>query len=113
MMKKENFVKLVNMLIDQDERDGKVHIVLGELNIEGMLAFDITDKMKSSVIEVLEEEMNDPYSKSDHGSLISWWLYDAPDAGKCLDSAWIQMENGEKIPLETPEQLYDYLLKEV
>lgn len=47
-----------------------------------------------------------------YGSVISWWLYDAPDAGKNKEFAYIELPSGFRYTLETPEQLYDYLTGE-
>jgi hypothetical protein len=111
-MKKKSFVKLINAIIRQNERDETIINSLNHFDVDGMFIFDITNDIKSDILYALEVDMDDPYMESNHGSLISWWLYDAPNAGKSDDSAWIQMKDGTKIPLETPEQLYNYLIND-
>ena len=102
MMKKQNFVNMINAVIDQQEWKNDISKALDPF-MDSMFIYDIDSKFINSILEVLENEMGDIFNN------ISWWLYDAPEAGKCKDSAWIELKSGERITLETPEQLYDFL----
>ena len=107
-MKKETFVNMINAIIDQIEKERKITETM-ESFLDGNFIIDITSEFINTILKSLEIEMQDPCINDKHGSLISWWLWDAPEAGKCKDSAWIELESGKRITLETPEQLYDYL----
>uniref|UniRef100_A0A6M3LWQ5 Uncharacterized protein n=1 Tax=viral metagenome TaxID=1070528 RepID=A0A6M3LWQ5_9ZZZZ len=104
-MKKETFVKIINAVIEQGERDNAFNSAL-EPYFESWVMNSIANQFSSEIVEALEDEMCD----SDVISVISWWLYDAPDAGRYKELAYIESDK-VKIPLETPEQLFDYLEK--
>lgn len=102
MMRKENFVKAINALIEQSERDCEFEKAL-EPFFDNYLISSLSDHLQNAVIDLLEDEMNDI------GETISWWLYDAPEAGKNKESCYIFLQDGTEITVETPEQLYDFL----
>jgi len=101
-MKKENFVKMICGIIEQNKKEHNFCNAL-EPFFDGWLVPLITSDLTNGIIDVLESEMEDEYET------ISWWLYDAPDAGKCEDSCYIILKDDSKVRLDTVEQLYDYL----
>jgi len=107
-MKKKTFVNLINAITDQMVKEDEIADKLGII-MDGSFIIDITADIVETILESLEVEMNDPCIDDPNGSIIGWWLYDAPDAGKSKDSAWVELKSGKRIPLESPEQLYDYL----
>ena len=109
MLKKENFAKLIKAVIFQIEKDRLFSSYLEEFSDSHYL-LTISEETIMSIIDVLEIEMDDPERNGLYDSIISWWLFDAPEAGKDKDSCYIETKKG-KILLETPEQLYDYLLE--
>lgn len=109
MITKESFVKLINAVIFQMEKDYKFSKSIEEF-ASTYCIMTISEEIIDVVIDVLEVEMND-LEKNLYGSFISWWLFDAPEAGKNKDSCYVETDKG-KILLETPEQLYDFLVKD-
>ena len=106
-MKKENFVALINAITAHEEKEDQFIEALAPFFDNGLI-FELTVNFRSQIIRILENEMNDPECNSIGGSIISWWLYDAPNRGREKSSAYIE-DNGVKILLETAEQLFDYL----
>jgi hypothetical protein len=43
--------------------------------------------------------------------MLRWWLFDAPNGGKCEKSAWVQTAEGEKVMLPDAGSLYEYLMR--
>ena len=101
MMKKENFVKMIECLLEQDKKNDEFEQALTPF-FDNYLVPTLTSKLEGDIIGILEDELNDKYET------ISWWLYDSPDAGKNKACSYVEVKD-IKIPLETPEQLYDFL----
>ena len=104
-MKKENFVKIISEIQKADEEIRRFDKKLGEF-FDSMLVCKIGSGLSEALIDVIEDEMEYP-GVSYNFSVISWWLYDAPKAGKS-DSAWIE-DNGIRYDLPDAEALYKYL----
>lgn len=107
MIKKENFVKLINAVILQMKKNAKFSNSIEEFS-DSFCYFDITEELITSILDILESEIGD-ITHPVYGSVISWWLFDMPEAGKNKDSCCVKTDEG-KIILETPEQLYDFLV---
>ena len=101
MMKKENFVKMIECLHAQDRKNHKFEQAL-EPFFDNYLMSIMTSKIQNDIIDLLEDEMGDKFET------VSWWLYDAPEAGKSKENCFVEVK-GVKIPVETSEQLYDFL----
>jgi len=103
---KEIFCNLVNAIIAQLEHDKKmgaaIDILLdGELNRSIAFVTPLTDK----VITAIDDEYDN----------LSWWLFDAPQMGKCEDSASCTVsfpKTDEIYVLRTPEDLWIYMYGE-
>lgn len=104
-MKKETFVALINGVLEQ-EKNNKAFAEAIEPFLNSY--FILKDSFQDLVVQVLENEMGDN-AVEEHERIISWWLWDAPDAGKNINSSCVQLASGEKILLHTAEQLYYYL----
>ena len=108
MLSKDTFVNLINAITKQIEKEMKIAKTM-ESFLDGNFIIDITSEFINTILKSLEIEMCDPCINDEHGSLIEWWLWDAPEAGRDKDSAWIELKSGKRIPLLSPGQLYDYL----
>jgi len=102
-MKKENFVSLINGLIDLSAKEDGLCKALNPY-FDGYLIPMMTNEITDAIITMLEDEMGD------ENDIISWWLYDAPNAGKDHDSCYVYIDDTEKVLVDTPEKLYDHLL---
>lgn len=47
-----------------------------------------------------------------NAELIEWWIWDAPQAGKNPNDAFIVVDD-HSVDVKTPEQLYDFLIGEI
>jgi len=101
-MKKECFVNMINAVMEMDKKEREFEDAL-EPFFDGYIISNITGKFQNDIIVALEHEMGD---KND---TISWWLWDAPDAGNDKEASYIEIiKTKEIIRLDTIEQLYDY-----
>ena len=100
-MKKENFVKLLDMVIDQDKMTEKLNQAL-EPFFDGHIISTMTYLLTDGIVAVLSDEMGDT------AETIEWWLYDAPDAGKG-PGPHVEVD-GKEFTLRTPGELYNFLL---
>lgn len=101
MLKKETFVKVIELIKKQEEINENISKALDPV-CEGSGFFYYGGRFyEEALMKVLKESMNDADNYQD--SWIEWWLY---EEGR---DAWI---NNVKIPLDTAEQLYDFLVKE-
>ncbi len=101
MISKESFVALINSLIWQREYEKEF---AGDMEkyFDGHLVPIVSGELQETIISVLEKEMDDKV-------YIEWWLYDAPEAGRNKENCWVAVGD-IKFTVETPEQLYNFLL---
>lgn len=107
-MKRENFILLIDAIQKQFERE-RLLVESLQRFFDGHFVSGISSTLINTLISALSSEMNDPEMKSRYGSMIDWWLFDAPEGGKSKDSAYVQLLDGRKITLHDAGQLYDYL----
>ncbi len=98
---KETFVKVLNMIKEQQEIDDKVGDAL-ETVCGGWVLFNSENKNHQALVMLLEELCVDIHE------YISWWLYES-----CKKIVREVATNSDKEPrvwdLTTPEALYDYM----
>jgi hypothetical protein len=101
-LSKEEFVKYIQSRINQDKLLDEINkLDIGVSLFEGKL-LDPLDTLHSIVFTESQRD------------LIDWWLWDAPDQGRCVESSniWDSKTNKVIATLLTPEDLYDYLNKD-
>jgi hypothetical protein len=108
---KEAFINIINAVLEFEQ------LQLGfakdmDKYLDGHFVTDFGGKLSATILDSLERcfafgQPDDKFS----GGIISWWLWDAPNAGKSLDSACIGSNriDGMWYSLATPELLYEYL----
>jgi len=96
-MKKENFVTLINAILEQIEFEDEFVKDLQKY-FDGHIVSTISANFIVKIIKILEDEMN---SKD---GIISWWLFET--------SSFVVEVNGKKMFLYSPEQLYDFLISQ-
>lgn len=98
---KEMFVKVLNMIKEQQEIDDKVGDAL-ETVCGGWVLFNSENKNHQALVMLLEELCVDI-----HG-YISWWLYESIE--KIVKEVNIASDKEPRTwDLTTPEALYDYI----
>lgn len=98
---KEMFVKVLNMIKEQQEIDDKVGDAL-ETVCGGWVLFNSENKNHQALVMLLEELCVDI-----HG-YISWWLYES--CNKIVKEMYTNPDKEPRIwDLTTPEALYDYI----
>lgn len=97
MLKKNTFVKIINLISRQEERHKEVEKAL-DLITDGHSVFTGSELYYDALMLALKDAMND---SEDY---ISWWLYD-------LDNPTDRKVyfDGKCMVLDTAEKLYDFL----
>lgn len=98
MLKKETFIKAIELLCKQEQVNESITSALDKVCEGNGFFYDGGRYYLKGLLLVLKETMGDD------DNWIEWWLY---ENGR---DAWD--ENNTKIPLNTVEELYDFLAKE-
>lgn len=105
------FVGIIKAILDFSDMQHQFAVDMDKY-LDGSFITEFGSPFVSAVIDGLERcfAHGDPNDEYVNG-IISWWLWDAPDAGKSLDSACIGSNrvDGMWYSLSTPELLYEYL----
>ena len=111
MITKNQFKKALQLVQDFDKED--------DLFAKSLQAYagesDFTDfhsNRANRLLDLLLDIMGD----NSRDSLIEWWLFDCPNAGKCKedDNCTIWDKNdSKKWVIRTVDDLYDYLVKDL
>lgn len=99
-MKKQTFVDIIKGIRQQEEQDRKTTDCLINIMTDGGGFY--TTELAVSVTVALEQEFNDTCHT------ISWWLWDAPKAGKDPEACTVK-HNGKQWRLTDEGKLYDYM----
>lgn len=99
MIRKDDFVRSINAILEQAERDEEINNALDVIcgNDYSSCVAETSTIVTSALIELLGNLIND------EDDYISWWLYE--DVDKIITDAF-----GNKIEIDTPEKLYDFLI---
>ena len=109
MLTKKQFLERLNFIIEYDKSVERYDQALKEFAHSDFTGY-YDEKLHNHLINMLVEDMDqDP-----DDDLISWWLYDCPEAGKHPEHANIwdgdaDDPNTTKYTIATPEDLYDYI----
>ena len=101
---KDQFVSIIGSLMKQQSRDEEISKSLDVVASDGenrSLVFNTP--LVESVVNAL-----------DFDGIISWWFWDGPRCGLFADDYAIYLgegEDAERLPIYTPEDLYDYIMK--
>lgn len=99
MIRKDDFVRGINAILEQAERDEEINNALDVIcgNDYSSCVAETSTIVTTALIELLGNLIND------EDDYISWWLYE--DVDKIITDAF-----GNKIEIDTPEKLYDFLV---
>lgn len=95
---KEHFVYYMACIKNQSDKIHKFSKAIEDLS-DGYVLFDSNNLYLEALLDLLKITFND------QDDYIGWWLYE--DVEK---KVWLA--DGTEINLETPEALYDFLIKE-
>lgn len=98
MITKETFCKVISLIKEQDQINRVFTEALYTVG-DGPFAFGTNNRYLDALLLVLTEELND---KSDY---IGWWLFE-----DIADRTVWSADEKQKWVLDTPEQLYDFLV---
>lgn len=102
MISKSDFIFIMNFILNRQEKEAtfskQIQEFTGDCDFTGFHT-NVVDKL----VEWLEQVMND------EDNTISWWLWDAPHAGKSDPENFVILDHGKKYVVDTVEALYDYL----
>ena len=100
-MKKETFVKIVEGLQEQYQKENRVGEVFEKEFGEYFL---ISNTLFTTITDALSLEFNDNFDT------IGWWLWDVNGVtGEAVKLGALRDADGEPIDVSTPDKLYDYL----
>lgn len=99
MIRKDDFVNSINALLKQAERDEDVNEALNVIcnNEHSFCVAETSIIVTTALLDLLRNLIND------EDDYIGWWLYE--DVDKIITDAF-----GNKIEIDTPEKLYDFLV---
>ena len=98
-MTKENFIQIIESLRMQTDHDREMANHINK--VFGCDALYNTSIIQESVVQVLQSELNDV------DEWISYFIFEL-DFGRLSDAYSVSF-NGEPIPMETPEHLWNIL----
>lgn len=101
IMDKENFCEVINKIQEVDSYHDKLNRFFNESHVDGYL---IQPDCVEIAIDLLE------YLFEDIGGWISYYAFDL-DWGSRYKTGCATGEDGEEIVLDSPEHLYDFLVK--
>ncbi|WP_064256340.1 hypothetical protein [Rhodococcus sp. HS-D2] len=102
MITRPTFIALIEAIQRQGEHDETLQAHINALMPDSIDGVFITP-LCTEVLNLLEAELG---SKSDW---ISWWLWDAPEAGKNLESSVVHHEDGRRTVIRDAGELYDFM----
>lgn len=100
---KTAFVKAINAIKEYNKKIDAIQTVLEE-NCEDSVFWP--PSLQNDLINVLKNAFNDD---DDYGGMIEYFIYDL-EFGKQWRPGVVTDENNKDIKMQTPEELYDYLV---
>lgn len=104
MITKKVFVQTIEAMIKQEDKDREFATFM-EKYLDGNFVPMMNEHLHSALVNVLNSVFDDTCK------WIEWWIYEK-DFGR-NDSLKATYKNGREIKLNTAEQLYDFLVKEM
>lgn len=109
MLTKQQFIKRLNFIINYNKKVEEYDHALKEFAHSDFTGF-YDEELHSYLLSTLTEDMNIPPDDD----VISWWLYDCPEAGRNPGHCKIWLgdaddPNTEVLNILTPEDLYNYI----
>ncbi|WMM74442.1 hypothetical protein RCF27_09240 [Rhodococcus pyridinivorans] len=102
MITRPTFIALIDAIQRQREQDEAIEGHINALMPDSGGGIFITP-LREELVDLLEAELG---SQSDW---ISWWLWDAPKAGKNLESSVVHHEDGRRTVIRDAGELYDFI----
>lgn len=103
MLTKKQFLDRLSFLMEWSKKVDRFDQALKDFAKSDFTGY-YDEGVHNHLLDTLVEDMED-----DDG-LISWWLYDCPQAGECPEHAKIWTEDEkQEWDVSTPEKLYDYI----
>ena len=100
---KKVFVKAINAMKEYNRKIDAIQTVLEE-NCEEASFWP--PSLWGDLVNVLKDAFND---NDDYGGMIEYFIYDL-EFGKQWEPGVVTDENNKDIKMQTPEELYDYLV---
>lgn len=103
-MKRQTFIEIIADIQAQQRKDNEISQALGDITDEESVVY--ISQLVTSLVITLETEFDDD------DQTISWWLWDAPHAGKNKAACVITDEkHGKSWHITDSGKLYDYLVE--
>ncbi|WOI85965.1 hypothetical protein [Rhodococcus qingshengii] len=102
MITRPTFIALLDAIQRQSDHDSSLEDHINALTPESVDSVFLTP-LTSDLVPILEVELDD------QNEWISWWLWDAPDAGKNIDGSTVTTSGGHEVVLRNAGDLYDWV----
>ena len=109
LLTKEEFCEYINFIKARVEAEDKINDLFTEEFTDSVFMpyARCIDKIVSLLVKIMRCEAIDAWGTTD----IDYFIYEL-DFGKRWPEYSVYDENEKPIPMSTPEELYDYLIKE-
>lgn len=103
-MKRQTFIEIIADIQAQQRKDNEISQALGDITDEESVVY--ISQLVTRLVITLETEFDDD------DQTISWWLWDAPHAGKNKSACVITDEkHAKRWNITDSGKLYDYLVE--
>lgn len=110
MISKKTFLKIINLIIKEEDEQNAFDYALKEYapsDFTGFAKMGLLDDL----VDILKDLMEDEHD------YIGWWLWDSPERGKKPEYCKIWLGDSddpdtEVVVVDTPEKLYDFMVTE-
>lgn len=106
MLTKQEFVKYMKVISDFQNSSQEFSGALNKICSNPGIVCSLGDELLMHYIELLEKLMG-----SEKFTIISWWIYDAPENDKLICETDSNTGEVIKYKMNTVEELYDYLCR--
>jgi hypothetical protein len=103
MITKKTFIKTMEVLKKQRLQEAAISVLLEDMTEETHF-FNVSEKVENALLNILAECFEDT------DGWLSWWIYEKDFGQKKLKAYDV---NKKGIKLNTAEQLYNFLVKEM
>lgn len=106
MLAKQEFVKYMKVISNFQNSSQEFAGALNKICSNPGIVCSLGDELLMNYIELLEKLMG-----SEQFTIISWWMYDAPENDKFIYETDSNTGKVIKHKMNTVEELYDYLCR--
>ena len=108
MLSKEEFVNIINDLEDLYNKQDNLCKAMEDLSPD----FHVDFYPLTKIIDICIDLLNSIFNQDTEDSIIGYYIFET-NWGKDADEYYITEEDGTEYKLRNPEDLYNYLIKDI